>query len=126
MVLKATANDRRHLALCHDEFRGPSSGLFQSEGQGPPWAVEPLKKLSYAGYRRLVDLPDRRPLPTVTATPHPISDCRNMDRHPQSWSQPPLIFSGQNPVWTVIILSPNIEKPSINRPISDTGISSSQ
>ncbi|GFW09544.1 uncharacterized protein TNCV_3996511 [Trichonephila clavipes] len=22
-VLKATANDRRHLALCHDEFRGP-------------------------------------------------------------------------------------------------------
>ncbi|GFV22916.1 uncharacterized protein TNCV_2623691 [Trichonephila clavipes] len=23
MVLKATANDRRHLALCHDEFRGP-------------------------------------------------------------------------------------------------------
>ncbi|GFU75018.1 uncharacterized protein TNCV_3752691 [Trichonephila clavipes] len=23
MVVKATANDRRHLALCHDEFRGP-------------------------------------------------------------------------------------------------------
>ncbi|GFY08990.1 cullin-4A [Trichonephila clavipes] len=23
MVFKATANDRRHLALCHDEFRGP-------------------------------------------------------------------------------------------------------
>ncbi|GFX35638.1 uncharacterized protein TNCV_4469791 [Trichonephila clavipes] len=23
MVLKAMANDRRHLALCHDEFRGP-------------------------------------------------------------------------------------------------------
>ncbi|GFU18379.1 hypothetical protein TNCV_1980641 [Trichonephila clavipes] len=23
MVLKATANDRRHLVLCHDEFRGP-------------------------------------------------------------------------------------------------------
>ncbi|GFV20114.1 uncharacterized protein TNCV_4194121 [Trichonephila clavipes] len=23
MVLKAAANDRRHLALCHDEFRGP-------------------------------------------------------------------------------------------------------
>ncbi|GFS90808.1 transposable element Tcb1 transposase [Trichonephila clavipes] len=23
MVLKATANDRRHIALCHDEFRGP-------------------------------------------------------------------------------------------------------
>ncbi|GFX37641.1 uncharacterized protein TNCV_3201641 [Trichonephila clavipes] len=23
MVLKATANDRRHLAICHDEFRGP-------------------------------------------------------------------------------------------------------
>ncbi|GFX58872.1 uncharacterized protein TNCV_805761 [Trichonephila clavipes] len=22
MVLKATANDRRHLVLCHDEFRG--------------------------------------------------------------------------------------------------------
>ncbi|GFY33162.1 hypothetical protein TNCV_1240131 [Trichonephila clavipes] len=23
MLLKATANDRRHLALCHDEFRWP-------------------------------------------------------------------------------------------------------
>ncbi|GFX57949.1 uncharacterized protein TNCV_3069161 [Trichonephila clavipes] len=23
MVFKATPNDRRHLALCHDEFRGP-------------------------------------------------------------------------------------------------------
>ncbi|GFX97635.1 uncharacterized protein TNCV_2841951 [Trichonephila clavipes] len=23
LVLNATANDRRHLALCHDEFRGP-------------------------------------------------------------------------------------------------------
>ncbi|GFV29625.1 uncharacterized protein TNCV_329911 [Trichonephila clavipes] len=23
MVLKATANDKRHLALWHDEFRGP-------------------------------------------------------------------------------------------------------
>ncbi|GFW23221.1 uncharacterized protein TNCV_3803211 [Trichonephila clavipes] len=32
MVLKATANDRRHLALCHDEFRGPLSGLCQSGG----------------------------------------------------------------------------------------------
>ncbi|GFW50339.1 hypothetical protein TNCV_4697541 [Trichonephila clavipes] len=31
MVLKATANDRRHLALCHDEFRGPRSGLCRSE-----------------------------------------------------------------------------------------------
>ncbi|GFW43713.1 hypothetical protein TNCV_4770621 [Trichonephila clavipes] len=28
MVLKA--NDRRHLALCHDEFRGPRSGLCRS------------------------------------------------------------------------------------------------
>ncbi|GFU83108.1 uncharacterized protein TNCV_65771 [Trichonephila clavipes] len=27
MVLKTTANDRRHLVLCHDEFRGRSSGL---------------------------------------------------------------------------------------------------
>ncbi|GFV37766.1 uncharacterized protein TNCV_3040241 [Trichonephila clavipes] len=30
MVLKATAHDRRHLALCHDEFRGPLSGLCRS------------------------------------------------------------------------------------------------
>ncbi|GFY08698.1 uncharacterized protein TNCV_5006111 [Trichonephila clavipes] len=30
MVLKSTANDRRHLALCHDEFRGPRSGLCRS------------------------------------------------------------------------------------------------
>ncbi|GFT54570.1 uncharacterized protein TNCV_344551 [Trichonephila clavipes] len=32
MVLKATANDRHHLALCHDEFRGPRSRLCQSGG----------------------------------------------------------------------------------------------
>ncbi|GFX62643.1 hypothetical protein TNCV_4868031 [Trichonephila clavipes] len=31
MVLKAMANDRRHLALCH-EFRGPRSGLCRSGG----------------------------------------------------------------------------------------------
>ncbi|GFX98299.1 hypothetical protein TNCV_4909421 [Trichonephila clavipes] len=31
-VLKATANDRRHLALCHDEFRGFRSGLCRSSG----------------------------------------------------------------------------------------------
>ncbi|GFV89930.1 uncharacterized protein TNCV_4642731 [Trichonephila clavipes] len=30
MVLKATVNDRRLLALCHDEFRGPRSGLCRS------------------------------------------------------------------------------------------------
>ncbi|GFX15751.1 uncharacterized protein TNCV_2132371 [Trichonephila clavipes] len=30
MVFKATANDRRHLALCHDEFRGPRSGLCRT------------------------------------------------------------------------------------------------
>ncbi|GFT73394.1 hypothetical protein TNCV_1081531 [Trichonephila clavipes] len=29
---KATGNDRRHLALCHDEFRGPRSGLCRSGG----------------------------------------------------------------------------------------------
>ncbi|GFX09014.1 uncharacterized protein TNCV_4165931 [Trichonephila clavipes] len=34
MVLKAAANDRRHLALCHDEFRGPRSGLCRSGGIG--------------------------------------------------------------------------------------------
>ncbi|GFV64246.1 hypothetical protein TNCV_3000111 [Trichonephila clavipes] len=34
MVLKATANDRRHLALCHDEFRGPRSDLCRSGGIG--------------------------------------------------------------------------------------------
>ncbi|GFX21789.1 uncharacterized protein TNCV_2310681 [Trichonephila clavipes] len=32
MVLKATANDRRHLELSHDEFRGPRSGLCRSGG----------------------------------------------------------------------------------------------
>ncbi|GFU05228.1 hypothetical protein TNCV_575471 [Trichonephila clavipes] len=30
IVPKATVNDRRHLALCHDEFRGPRSGLCRS------------------------------------------------------------------------------------------------
>ncbi|GFU37626.1 uncharacterized protein TNCV_4275241 [Trichonephila clavipes] len=31
-VLKATTNDRRHLALCHDEFRGSRSGLCRLGG----------------------------------------------------------------------------------------------
>ncbi|GFX59424.1 uncharacterized protein TNCV_4793601 [Trichonephila clavipes] len=30
MVLKATDNDRRHRAHCHDEFRKPRSGLCRS------------------------------------------------------------------------------------------------
>ncbi|GFU44280.1 RNase H domain-containing protein [Trichonephila clavipes] len=30
MVLKATANDRRHIAHCHNEFRGPRSGLCRT------------------------------------------------------------------------------------------------
>ncbi|GFV61196.1 uncharacterized protein TNCV_499881 [Trichonephila clavipes] len=34
MVLKATANERRHLALCHGEFRGPRSGLCRSGAIG--------------------------------------------------------------------------------------------
>ncbi|GFX11064.1 uncharacterized protein TNCV_2246401 [Trichonephila clavipes] len=32
MVLKATDNDRRHLALCHDECCGPRSGLYRLGG----------------------------------------------------------------------------------------------
>ncbi|GFU44577.1 uncharacterized protein TNCV_1506851 [Trichonephila clavipes] len=32
MVHKATANDRHHLALCHDEFHAPRSGLCRSGG----------------------------------------------------------------------------------------------
>ncbi|GFW75395.1 uncharacterized protein TNCV_4190491 [Trichonephila clavipes] len=32
MVLKATANDRRHLTFSHDELRRPSSGLCRSGG----------------------------------------------------------------------------------------------
>ncbi|GFW97796.1 uncharacterized protein TNCV_1425591 [Trichonephila clavipes] len=32
MVLKTTANNRRHLALCHNEFSGPRSGLCRSGG----------------------------------------------------------------------------------------------
>ncbi|GFS79318.1 uncharacterized protein TNCV_4409681 [Trichonephila clavipes] len=34
MVLKATANDRRHLALSHEEFRGPRSDFCRSAGIG--------------------------------------------------------------------------------------------
>ncbi|GFT33979.1 retrovirus-related Pol polyprotein from transposon 17.6 [Trichonephila clavipes] len=36
MVLKATANGRRHLALCHDEFCGPRSGICRSGEYLPP------------------------------------------------------------------------------------------
>ncbi|GFS54159.1 uncharacterized protein TNCV_2527001 [Trichonephila clavipes] len=32
MVVKATVNDWRHLALCHDEFRAPRYGLCRSGG----------------------------------------------------------------------------------------------
>ncbi|GFW30887.1 uncharacterized protein TNCV_2939891 [Trichonephila clavipes] len=32
MALKATTNNRRHLALCHDEFGGPRSGFCRSGG----------------------------------------------------------------------------------------------
>ncbi|GFV33973.1 hypothetical protein TNCV_2613711 [Trichonephila clavipes] len=32
MVLKAMANERRHLVLSHDELRGPRSGLCRSGG----------------------------------------------------------------------------------------------
>ncbi|GFW01245.1 uncharacterized protein TNCV_4514441 [Trichonephila clavipes] len=32
MILKATADDWLHLALCHDEFRASRSGLFRSGG----------------------------------------------------------------------------------------------
>ncbi|GFS48296.1 uncharacterized protein TNCV_2296741 [Trichonephila clavipes] len=32
MVLKATANDRCHIAHCHEEFRGPRSGICRSGG----------------------------------------------------------------------------------------------
>ncbi|GFW80669.1 transposable element Tcb2 transposase [Trichonephila clavipes] len=35
MVLKATDNDRCHLALCHDEFHGPRSGLCRSAASAP-------------------------------------------------------------------------------------------
>ncbi|GFV38299.1 hypothetical protein TNCV_1619451 [Trichonephila clavipes] len=31
MVLKATANDRNHLALCNNEFRWPRSGLCRTD-----------------------------------------------------------------------------------------------
>ncbi|GFV13466.1 uncharacterized protein TNCV_129641 [Trichonephila clavipes] len=34
LVLKATANDRRHLALSHEEFRGPRFRLCRSGGIG--------------------------------------------------------------------------------------------
>ncbi|GFX04826.1 hypothetical protein TNCV_2248091 [Trichonephila clavipes] len=36
MVLKATANNMRHLAFCHDEFRGPRPGLCRSDLQLTP------------------------------------------------------------------------------------------
>ncbi|GFW71224.1 transposable element Tcb2 transposase [Trichonephila clavipes] len=32
LMPNATANERRYLALCHDEFRGPRSGLCRSGG----------------------------------------------------------------------------------------------
>ncbi|GFV27074.1 uncharacterized protein TNCV_4853111 [Trichonephila clavipes] len=34
IVLKATTNDRRHLAICHDELHGPRFGICRSGGIG--------------------------------------------------------------------------------------------
>ncbi|GFV32385.1 uncharacterized protein TNCV_1676711 [Trichonephila clavipes] len=34
MMLKATAYNRRHLALCYDEFHLPRSGICRSDGIG--------------------------------------------------------------------------------------------
>ncbi|GFS47410.1 uncharacterized protein TNCV_4863321 [Trichonephila clavipes] len=47
MVLKATANDRRHLALCHDESRGPRSGLCRSGGLTTTTEFFRLSSFSY-------------------------------------------------------------------------------
>ncbi|GFV83043.1 hypothetical protein TNCV_1180571 [Trichonephila clavipes] len=49
MVLKATANDKRHLALCHDEYRGPRSGLCRS-GESSISFPEEDKTMSYSGF----------------------------------------------------------------------------
>ncbi|GFS94907.1 uncharacterized protein TNCV_4457451 [Trichonephila clavipes] len=40
MVIKATANDRRHLALCYDEFRWPRSSLCRSDSERPRGKIE--------------------------------------------------------------------------------------
>ncbi|GFW23731.1 cullin-4A [Trichonephila clavipes] len=68
MVLKDTANDRRHLALCHDEFRGPCDLAFSNQNcngdshagyEIPEEAVSKIIHLEFAYYlkpRKVYDL----------------------------------------------------------------------
>ncbi|GFW56792.1 uncharacterized protein TNCV_160221 [Trichonephila clavipes] len=45
LVLKATANDKRHLALCHDDFRGPRSDLCRSGWKSYPMHLRKNEQL---------------------------------------------------------------------------------
>ncbi|GFV56527.1 hypothetical protein TNCV_2276651 [Trichonephila clavipes] len=61
MVLKAMANDRRHLAFCHDEFRGPRSDLCRSGGIGNNNKVQFSTSLSQSqghSYSRISRAPE--------------------------------------------------------------------
>ncbi|GFT43141.1 uncharacterized protein TNCV_5119921 [Trichonephila clavipes] len=75
MVLKATANDRRHLTRCHDEFRGPRSGLCRSDRK-------PLTVSSGGGWRVTKGLPIIRTSGTVTRR---IASTSAQDRSSARW-----------------------------------------
>ncbi|GFX50643.1 cullin-4A [Trichonephila clavipes] len=49
MVLKATANDRRHLALCHNEFRGPLNPAFADKVAPVTITTNSLKRMGTLG-----------------------------------------------------------------------------
>ncbi|GFT12727.1 HTH_Tnp_Tc3_2 domain-containing protein [Trichonephila clavipes] len=76
MVLKAVA-DRRHLALCHDEFRGPRSGLCRSEKPEPrhsfSYSIEYLLKKDPPSKPESKPVKDTSFIPDFTTEAKPLS-----------------------------------------------------
>ncbi|PRD26335.1 UNVERIFIED_CONTAM: Cullin-4A [Trichonephila clavipes] len=67
MVLKATANGRRHLALCHDEFRGPD--LAFADQVESNWPVKKTKRELHENMSDVVS-PKRYGLSSVSNYPY--------------------------------------------------------
>ncbi|GFU52762.1 hypothetical protein TNCV_1495771 [Trichonephila clavipes] len=92
MGLKATDNDRRHVALCHDEFRRPRSGLCRSGGIGNNNNNIPSKVAGVEGPQKSAH--DTRTLapywrgPSTMTFSSPSRMHRGQKAHPNIWILP--------------------------------------
>ncbi|GFT75568.1 hypothetical protein TNCV_1135381 [Trichonephila clavipes] len=78
MVLKVTDDDRRHLAHCHDEFRGPRSGLCRSGGARALHLYFPSSNLTREHTARwLFRVPSLRKGTIQTSMPSPGFELRS-------------------------------------------------